>query len=119
MSDMTKEKILEGIKEYSYEQEVLLRLIRKSPNGMTDTKFDKLFSDTLYRETMDSKGDVVRTRRRPKLRVMGYQPKTFILGSLADSFDDRCRYLHLLQLMCVAGLVKACKEDGHVIYRIP
>lgn len=116
MSDMAKEEILEGIKGYSYEQEVLLRLIRKSPNGLTDTKFDKLFSDE--KETIDSKGDVVRTRKSPRIRVMGYHRKSFILGNL-NSFCVWEKYLDLLQLMCRAGLVTADKEDGHVIYRMP
>ena len=112
---MNKKEILSGIKGYSHEQEILLRVIRKSPEGLSDDKFDKLFSE--YKETMDSRGHTTRTRRRPKLRF-GWPKGSFILGNLSPSCEWE-RWMHLLGLMCHAGLVTESKEGGHVIYRIP
>lgn len=113
---MKKEEILKGIKAYHHEQAVLLRLIRKSANGLNDDKFDKLFDD--YKETIASNGDTVRTKRRPKLRFLEMSRHSFILGSLRQGFCDWSKWLNLLQLMCMAGLTKADQENGHVVYRI-
>ncbi|MGR3302370.1 MAG: hypothetical protein ACUZ8I_07675 [Candidatus Scalindua sp.] len=111
---MIKEKILKGIEDYGYEQAVLLRLIRKSSNGLSDDKFDSLFND--YKEKIDNKGYVVKTRRCPKIRFMGYQPETFLLGNMMG--DDWSKWIHLLGLMCKAQLVREYQENGHVVYRI-
>lgn len=114
--DISKKEILKGIHGYSHEQTILLRLIRKSPNGLSDEKFDKLFFG--FKETMDSKGNVIKTRRPPKLRFYGFLRESFMLGNLSPSCEWE-KWLHLLQLMCKAGLVKRYQEDGHVIYKTP
>lgn len=114
---VNQEKILKGIKEYSHEQEILLRLIRKNKEGLSDSKFDRLFSE--YKETMASNGDTVRIRRKPKIRITPYDRESFILGSMPDGWSDRSKWLNLLQLMCAAELVKVVKEGDHIYYRIP
>ncbi len=111
-----QEKILKGIKAYRREQKILLRLIRKNKEGLSDSKFDRLFSD--FKETITGNGNTIQTRRPPKLRFFGFQRESFILGNLTP-YCEWEKWLHLLQLMCAAGLVKMVKEGGHIYYRIP
>jgi len=101
---MNKKEIEKGIAAYKYEQEVLLRLIRKT-NGLTERKFDKLFHG---REL----------RKRTRLRRSGLYGDSFILGVGMNGGTMWAEYLDLLQYMVLSGLVDTKRNKRNEIVYI-
>ena len=100
---MNKDEIRKGIAAYKHEQEVLLRLIRKS-GGLTESKFDELF---YLREF----------RKRTKLRVSGLEGDSFILGIGVNGGSMWAEYLDLLQYMVACDLVYVRRNRlGEIVY---
>ena len=114
------ERIINGIRAYSHQQQVLLRLIRKH-GALTEHKFDEIFRNAgslqnrSYRTTVD--GQTVWKPRRSRLSKHGITGDSFIMGSCGE--HDRNWWLDLLQYMQVLGLIDSKSEDGTVIYTLP
>lgn len=106
-----KNKLRIGIEAYQYEQKVILRLI-KMKGGLSDTDFDRLFSD--YKKV--AKNCIISNiYRRPKLRFFHMTRNSFILGGFPP--NDWAKWLELTQIMCTIGLIKTEFKNGHVIYK--
>ena len=100
---MNKDEIRKGIAAYKHEQEVLLRLIRKT-YGLTESKFNELF----YRREF---------RKRTKLRVSGLKGDSFILGIGINGGSMWAEYLDLLQYMVLLDLVYVRRNrQGEIVY---
>ncbi len=106
---MTSAEIESGIHCYKYERAVLLRLLRRY-GEMRDDTFDRLFSD--YKVKYDEVKQFI--PRQAKLRFMGMEGDSFILGSLSQG--GWSSWLHLLQLMCLLGEVREERKKGHIYY---
>jgi len=101
--NMTLNKdIVRGIAEYSHEQKVILRAIRMKGGKLTDLEFDALFRDS--------------PRKKRKLRFMGHEDWTYMLGSFHQT-GDWAKWLNLTQLMVKAGILTVKDEAGVIIYR--
>lgn len=96
------EAIRKGIAAYSYEQRVLLRVLRRY-GSFNERDFDKWF----------------RHGKRKPLRFLGVTGDTYLLGMGANGFNDWARWLDLLQHMMAIGLVDAKTINGLVTYRLP
>lgn len=101
---MDKEAIRNGIKAYSYEQKLLLRLLRKR-GQFSGKEFDNWFQGREF-------------RKRTRLTGQGITGDTLLLGIGANGFNMWATYLDLLQHMIVIDLVDAKTENGIVIYRL-
>ncbi len=101
---INKQKLEKGIAAYSHEQEILLRLIRKT-GGLTETKFDDLFR---MREC----------KKSVSLRVVPVTKETFVLGGV--SYGIWGQYLEILQVMMELGLVGTTRNDANeIVYILP
>ena len=96
------ERIINGIRAYSHQQQVLLRLIRKH-GALTEHKFDDVFNRGI--------------RKTWHISKYGISGDSFIMGSCGE--HDRNWWLDLLQYMQVLGLIDSKSEDGTVIYTLP
>lgn len=111
---MSKKYIARGIEAYAEEQQEILDAIESHAGKLTQTDFDEHFSDYTVETKPD--GEKVLTPKPPKLKLHPTDEKAFILGSLAQS-GDRVKYLHLTQLMCIAGILTAqADDDGVIVY---
>jgi hypothetical protein len=111
---VTKKEIMEGIAAYKEMQDEIIAAIDSAPEGLDQNGFDKIFSGTIT-ETL-SNGETVIHRKNPIIKVIPYNSKSFILGTLY-SCDEWSRYLHLTQLMCSAGILNTTEENGKIVYR--
>jgi len=101
---MNKEKIIAGIAGYRQEQQVLLRLIRKT-GGLTSSKFDELFRGREY-------------RKRMKIRPISGD--SFLLGMGQNGGNEWAFYLELLQHMMAIGLVVTISnKTDEITYGLP
>lgn len=103
--------ILRGIAAYAREQAIILRMLRRH-GSLTDKQFDRIFSG--FKTRLDANHHTVMTRRKPKLRFMPVDRHAFILGGLACS--EHQKWLHLLLLMCDAGIVRRVDCGSEVEY---
>ena len=100
---MNKDEIRKGIECYKHEQQVLLRLIRKS-GGLTASKFDKLFQGREF-------------KKRTKLHKHGLSGDSFILGIGANGFNMWSENLDLLQRMIAVDLVDTVRnKKDEIVY---
>ena len=100
---MSKDEIRKGIAAYKHEQNVLLRLIRKT-GGLTESKFDELF----YRREF---------RKRTKPRISEIYGDSFILGMGMNGGTIWAEYLDLLQYMMAIDLVDTKRnKDNEIVY---
>lgn len=100
---MNKEEIIKGIAAYKHEQDVLLRLIRKT-GGLTESKYNELFYGREF-------------RKRTKLRVSGLEGDSFILGIGVNGGSMWAEYLDLLQYMVLLDLVYVRRNRlGEIVY---
>ena len=100
---MNKDEIRKGIAAYKYEQNVLLRLIRKT-GGLTESKFDELFHGREF-------------RKRTRLRRSGLYGDSYILGMGMNGGTIWAEYLDLLQYMMAVDLVDARRnKDNEIVY---
>lgn len=112
---MDKQKFLKGIKAYSHQQKVLLRLIRMEGGVLTSKRFDDIFGT--YSETTDKTGFTTRKLKRPRIIIVNYDPEAFILGN-PWHFGDWGVWLELLQIMCLVGICRVKKVGNLFEYRI-
>ena len=93
-------RLEKGIRAYMHEQKVLLRLIRRNNGRLHQDEFDRIFNNA-----------------RPKVRFLISEDEAFILGTFTQAFSDWSRWLHLLQIMIVLGMVKTNEDrKGKVTY---
>lgn len=112
---MDKEKIFKGIACYQDQRNEIISAIESHGGKLTEKEFDATFGD--YEDELLPNGDLVRHRKSENFKIWGYAPDGFILGSLMDH-RDWTKYLQLTQLMCVAGILSAKKENGVIVYRL-
>ena len=114
------DRIINGIKAYSHEQKVLLRLIRKH-GKLSETHFDEIFDNypRWSRKVLDKKtGDMKNVPIRARLFNNGISGDSFMLGGLICE-KDRNWWLDLLQHMMAIDLVNTSKKDGLIYYETP
>ena len=100
---MNKDEIRKGIAAYKHEQNVLLRLIRKT-GGLTEGKFDELFYGREF-------------RKRTRLRRSGLYGDSYILGMGSNGGTLWAEYLDLLQYMMAVDLVDTKRNnDNEIVY---
>lgn len=95
---MTKDEIKLGIAEYAEAQQAILAEIAKHDGALTRHQFDWVFGAA-----------------RKQFPLTGRSDETIILGALVCS--DWSQWLHLAQLMAVAGILTVKMENGALVYR--
>lgn len=101
------ERIKKGIEAYKWQQDALLRLIRKS-NGLTESKFDDLYMGREWRKT------------RKRVRLAPMTGDTFLLGLGADGHSQYSETLELIQKMMILGKVETIRnEKDEIVYVMP
>ncbi len=99
------EKMRKGLKAYSHEQAILLRLIRKH-KGLHQDKFDQIFG-----KRVGFGGKYHRVRRR------GIAGDAFLLGIGINGGTEWAWWLDLLQHMMVIEPINTKRdENGKLIY---
>jgi len=99
------EEIRKGIAAYKYEQQVILRVLRKR-GQFSEKEFDQWFKGREFRKCC-------------LLRGPGVTGDSFILGMGINGGNMWARYLDLMQHMMYVGLIDAVTENGMVVYRLP
>ena len=116
-------RITNGIRAYSHEQQVLLRLIRKH-GRLSQNHFDDIFSsqsglwNKQYKTTDPVTGKTVMKPRMRKLSGNGICGDSFMLGGLTCE-KDWAWWLDLLQHMMAINLVDTHNKDGVIYYFLP
>ena len=111
---MNKKHIIAGIRAYRQQQREILDAIRSHGGRLTAQEFDDTFGD--YRMEQLPNGVTVRIENEPRLFLFGGDRRTFVLSPMQGTWGQ---YLQLMQLMMAAGLVKANKVDGQIVYSLP
>lgn len=103
---MDKDRIKKGIEAYKNQQNVLLRLIRKT-KGLTESKFDELFQS---REFV----------RRVRFNKFGVNGDAFLLGMGVNGGTLWAETIELLQNMIAIDLVDTKYNDNNeIVYVLP
>ncbi len=112
----TKDEIRRGIAAYQSMQDEITAAIDEHGGELTHLEFDKTFGDV--DEVVQDDGTTVRVRRLPKIDIMDYDPKAYILGTLRSS-TRRDRFVHLAQFMVLAGILTATPDAAKkvIVYR--
>ena len=104
MKEITKaerKRMIAGIAEYKYEQEVIKRVLRKHTR-LSSREFDRIFWDSKF--IITKTGEKIEVRRRPRFRFMGSKGGSFILGDVF-SISDWSKWLQLTHIMWGLGIV--------------
>jgi len=111
----TQEDVRRGIAAYQSMQDEILGAIDEHGGALTHLEFDKTFSGV--EDVVQPDGTIVRVRR-PKIDIMDYDPKAYILGTL-HSNTRRDRFVHLAQFMVLAGILTATQDAERrvIVYR--
>ena len=112
LTEEERNRLIAGIAEYKHEREVIKRVLRKHTRIST-TEFDAIFGDSKFVTTKT--GEKIEIRRRPKLRFMGARGETLLLGDVFAA-GDWSKWLHLIQIMCVLGIVHL--EEREMYYSL-
>ena len=99
MTAVDIQRIASGIAAYAYEQNVVLRLLRKK-GEFSETEFDRWFRGVEY--------------RRP-IRARPLHGDAFLLGDLHGG--QWAWWLHLVQTMIAIGLIETEIKEGVIVYR--
>jgi hypothetical protein len=113
---MTKKQqnIFNGIVAYKTEQKEILDFINRNGGKITEKEFDEKFSDFVNEVQID--GTTICRMKSIGLKFIG-EDDSFILGSFQQS-GYWAKYLHLMQLMVIVGILKAKKIKDKMEYSI-
>jgi hypothetical protein len=110
-----KTRVRKGIATFQPEKRIILRVLRRF-GEISETEFDRIFSDTKKRIRSD--GVTVILRRKPRIRFIGCTADSFILGGVMSS-GDLWKFIELVGYMAFLGEVSSREMDGLLYYRLP